>query len=79
MDKFHTTVKSDLEKKREEFLLYVMRRCNKENRHYNQYFSAGDMGILYLYVGHHGNWESQWTAWDDMNTGFLVDYLKDRE
>lgn len=75
MTKFIPEEKTQLQKDRDDFLLYVMGRCNQENRHYNQYFSAGDLGILYLFIGHGGNWDYNWINWEDVDTKYLVDFL----
>ena len=66
---------TEKKKQRDSFELYILDRVNKRNQHYNQYFSAGDIGILYLHIGHHGIWECTWIDWDDINTKALVDYL----
>lgn len=74
IDKFKPVEKTKLEKDREDFLLYVMGRCNQENKHYNQYISGSHLGILYLFIGHGGNWDYQWIDWEDIDRSFLVGY-----
>jgi len=64
-----------LDENRKAFELFILARVNERGQHYNQYFSAGDMGILHLYIGHHGNWDMDWIDWKELDTKALVDYL----
>ena len=70
--------KDKLDKNREDFVLYVLGKVNTENKHYNQYIHAQHLGLLYLYVGHHGNWEYNWMSWDDINGDYIIDYLNEQ-
>ena len=54
--------------------LALMGWCNKRNEYWRHVYDCGELGILDLYIGHHGLWQSSWLDIENVPPGAMLDF-----